>query len=133
MEGVEEIPGTALAGIPWTWESFPEYLQTLDAIERDIDIAVFLPHGPLRVYVMGERGVKREATPEDIDRMKQIIGESLKAGHWFVSSRTLLHLSSSAKCHLRPRLQVKALGTALDGARNMSCSLFRLGRCRGRI
>ena len=122
MEGVEEIPGTALAaGIPWTWESFPEYLQTLDAIERDIDIAVFLPHGPLRVYVMGERGVKREAaTHEDIDRMKQIIGESLKAGAiGLSSSRTLLHLSSSGQnvpTFAAAATEMKALGTALDGA-----------------
>ncbi|MEC7155056.1 MAG: amidohydrolase family protein, partial [Pseudomonadota bacterium] len=122
MEGVEEIPGTALAaGIPWTWESFPEYLQTLDGIERDIDIAVFLPHGPLRVYVMGERGVKREAaTHEDIDRMKQIIGESLKAGAiGLSSSRTLLHLSSSGEnvpTFAAAATEMKSLGTALDGA-----------------
>ena len=108
MEGVEEIPGTALAaGIPWTWESFPEYLQTLDAIERDIDIAVFLPHGPLRVYVMGERGVKREAaTSEDIDQMKQIIGDSLKAGAIGLSVRAPCCISAApAKMyrHLRPR------------------------------
>ena len=100
MEGVEEIPGTALAaGIPWTWESFPEYLQTLDAIERDIDIAVFLPHGPLRVYVMGERGVSaRPQRSEDIDHEK-IIGESLKAGgHWFVQ---FAHLAASQQ--FRPK------------------------------
>ena len=100
MEGVEEIPGTALAeGIPWTWESFPDYLRALETRQRDIDIAVFMPHGPLRVFVMGERGVNREAaTPDDIEQMKGLVAEGLEAGAiGLSSSRTLLHLSSSGK------------------------------------
>ena len=68
MEAVEDIPGTALAeGLNWEWESFPEYLDALDRMPRTIDVAAQLPHHPLRVYVMGERGIGREAaTPEDI-------------------------------------------------------------------
>ncbi len=121
MEGVEEIPGTALAaGIPWNWESFPEYMDALDAKERDIDVAVFLPHGPLRVYVMGERGVNREtATPEDIEQMKVLLKEGVDAGAiGLSSSRTLVHLSSSGD-HV-PTFQaaaneMKQLGEALSG------------------
>ena len=121
MEGVEEIPGTALAaGIPWNWESFPEYMDALDAKERDIDVAVFLPHGPLRVYVMGDRGVKREAaTEDDIAQMKTLLKEGVEAGAvGLSSSRTLLHLSSSGD-HV-PTFQAAAnemtkLGEALSG------------------
>lgn len=122
MEGVEEIPGTALAqGIPWTWESFPEYLNELDKKQRDIDIAVFVPHGPLRVYVMGERGVKREAaTAEDIEQMKALVAESLAAGAvGLSSSRTLLHLSSSGEnvpTFEASANEMKALGSVLNGA-----------------
>ena len=121
MEGVEEIPGTALAaGIPWNWESFPEYLQALEARARDIDIAVFLPHAPLRVYVMGERGVNREAaTADDIAQMKQLVEEGLKAGAVGLSStRTLLHLSSSGDnvpTFDAAASEMKALGSMLDG------------------
>jgi N-acyl-D-amino-acid deacylase len=121
MEGVEEIPGTALAeGIPWTWESFPEYLDELDRKQRDIDIAVFIPHGPLRVYVMGERGIKREpATADDIEQMKQLVSESLQAGAvGLSSSRTLLHLSSSGDnvpTFEAAASEMKALGSVLRG------------------
>ncbi len=94
MEGVEDIPGSALAeGIKWEWESFPGYLDALERGERAIDIATQLPHGALRAYVMGERGARNEAaTPEDIAEMKRLGLEAMRAGAFGIStSRTLAH------------------------------------------
>lgn len=96
MEGVEDIPGTALhEGLTWGWETFPEYMDALDKVPRTIDIAAQIPHGAVRAYVMGERGTaSKYATPEDIAQMKQIVLDSLKAGAvGFSTSRTMLHLS----------------------------------------
>jgi N-acyl-D-aspartate/D-glutamate deacylase len=94
MEGVEDIPGTALAeGIRWEWESFPEYLDALERMPRALDVAAQVPHGAVRAYVMGERGAKNEkATPEDIAGMAAIVREAVAAGAvGFSTSRTLLH------------------------------------------
>ena len=94
MEGVEDIPGTALAeGIDWKWESFPEYLDALDAMPRSLDVGTQVPHGAVRAYVMDERGAKNEkATPGDIKAMGEIVAEALRAGALgFSTSRTLLH------------------------------------------
>ncbi len=100
MEGVEDIPGVVLTeGLSWDWETFPEFLAAIEAKPHDIDLAVQLPHGPLRVYVMGERGANLEkATPEDIARMAEIAREALRAGAvGFSSSRTLNHRTSDGK------------------------------------
>ncbi len=94
MEGVEDIPGTALhEGISWGWESFPEYLDVLDSRRYAIDIATYIGHGPLRAYVMGDRGARNEpATTEDIAGMKRLVTEAIQAGAiGFSSSRTLNH------------------------------------------
>lgn len=96
MEGVEDIPGVALhEGLPWAWESFPEYLDYLDARAFDMDVAAQLPHAALRVYVMGERGAQREeATTQDIERMRALTSQAIEAGALgFTSSRTLNHRS----------------------------------------
>jgi N-acyl-D-aspartate/D-glutamate deacylase len=96
MEGVEDIPGTALhEGIQWDWETFPEYLDALDRREYAMDIAAFLPHAPLRVYVMGERGAANEdATAEDIAEMARHVREAIAAGAvGFSTSRSLNHKS----------------------------------------
>ena len=97
MEGVEDIPGVVMAkGLPWDWVTFPEYLNALEARQRDIDVAALLPHSPLRVYVMGERGARREpATADDLAAMRSIASEALAAGALgFASSRLLIHRTS---------------------------------------
>ncbi|MBT95008.1 MAG: amidohydrolase [Acidimicrobiaceae bacterium] len=94
MEGVEDIPGTALSeGIEWTWESFPEYLDTLDMKEYAIDIGSQVAHGAIRSYVMGDRGSNNEpATKTDIAHMKKLVHEAIDAGALGVStSRVLGH------------------------------------------
>ena len=94
MEGVEDIPGSALsAGIKWSWETFPEFLDAIDRTPLAIDVGAQVPHGSVRTYVMGERGAKNEpATPEDIAKMAAIVKEGIEAGALgFSTSRTLLH------------------------------------------
>jgi N-acyl-D-aspartate/D-glutamate deacylase len=94
MEGVEDIPGAALsAGIRWSWETFPEYLDALDRSTLALDIGTQVPHGTIRAYVMGERGAANEpATPEDIAAMARLVVEGMEAGALGVStSRTIMH------------------------------------------
>ena len=93
MEGVEDIPEPVLsAGIPWAWESFPDYMEWLSKRNFDIDVGAQLPHAALRVYVMGERGANREAATEtDLEAMGEIIEEAVKAGALgFATSRTAI-------------------------------------------
>ncbi|WP_111512555.1 N-acyl-D-amino-acid deacylase family protein [Mycobacterium kyogaense] len=100
MAGVEDIPGVVMVdGLPWHWETFPEFLDAVDARPRDIDVAAFLPHSPLRVYVMGRRGVDREpATDEDLAMMRKLAAEAVSAGALgFASSRLTLHKSESGQ------------------------------------
>jgi len=94
MEGVEDIPGTALAeGIEWEWESFPQYLDALEQRRWTVDVGTQVPHAAVRAYVMGERGARNEAaTAEDIEAMRAIVLEAIRAGALgFSTSRTLGH------------------------------------------
>jgi N-acyl-D-aspartate/D-glutamate deacylase len=97
MEGVEDIPFPVLTeGLPWTWESYPDYLDHLDGRRFDVDVGSQLPHAALRVFVMGQRGVDREpATEADIATMAALAKRAMEAGALgFGTSRTLNHRSS---------------------------------------
>ena len=100
MEGVEDIPGAALSlGIDWSWESFPEYLDALETMPRVADVVAQVPHGPIRTYVMGDRGSdNEEATPEEIEEMARLVKEGLEAGALgFTSSRVLGHKAKDGR------------------------------------
>jgi N-acyl-D-aspartate/D-glutamate deacylase len=95
LEGVEDIPGTALAeGLSWEWESFPEYLDAVDAMPHTVDMGAHLPHAALRTYVMGDRGADHTETPTDDDlvQLARLVREGLAAGAvGFATSRTEVH------------------------------------------
>jgi len=123
MEAIEDIPGTALAeGLKWDWESFPEYLDALDQLPRSIDIGAQIPHHPLRVYVMGQRAIDREAaTPADIAEMQRLTEEALRAGAFgFTTSRTYSHKTNAGDLvpgHFAEEAELFGIGQALGATR----------------
>jgi N-acyl-D-amino-acid deacylase len=122
MEGVEDIPGTALAeGMRWDWESFPEYLDALERLPRTIDVGTHVPHGAVRAYVMGERGARNETpTAAEIDAMSRIVEDGLRAGALgFSTSRTVIHKSID--------------GELVPGTTAMPEELIGIGRAMARV
>ena len=101
MEGVEDIPGSVLAeGVSFDWESFPDYMDALAAAPKVIDIGAQVPHGPLRFYVMGDRGADHAAVPTDteIARMGELLEQALAAGALgFTTSRTIKHKAKDGR------------------------------------
>ena len=122
MEGVEDIPGTALAeGMKWDWESFPDYLDALERLPRTIDIGTQVPHGALRAFVMGQRGAdNEEPTEADIAEMARLVEEGLRAGALgFSTSRTVLHKSID--------------GELVPGTTATEPELVGIGRAMGKV
>jgi len=122
MEGVEDIPGTALAeGMTWNWETFPEYLDELERMPRTVDVGTHVPHGAVRAYVMDERGARDdEPTEHEIARMSRIVEEGLRAGALgFSTSRTILHKSVD--------------GELVPGTSATKEELIGIGRAMGRV
>ncbi|MEM9256388.1 MAG: amidohydrolase family protein [Pseudomonadota bacterium] len=100
MEGVEDIPGSALAeGIQWDWESFPEYLDAIEQLPHAIDFGAQVPHGAVRTYVMGQRGANNhKAEPEEVEAMATLVKEGLEAGALgFSTTRTILHRAADGE------------------------------------
>ena len=122
LEGVEDIPGTALnEGMTWGWESFPEYLDVLDTLRWTIDVGTQVPHAALRTYVMGDRGadVEAAATPAEIERMSELCEEAIRAGALgFTSSRTSLHRTSKGE-------QIGTLRASADELLGIAAALQR--------
>ena len=122
MEGVEDIPGTALAeGITWDWETFPEYLTSLERLPRSIDIGTHVPHGAVRAYVLGDRE-RPGAVPtgDDIAQMAAIVEDGLHAGALgFSTSRTVIHKSID--------------GEVVPGTTATPEELVAIGRAMGRV
>ncbi len=129
MEGVEDIPGPILhEGLDWRWESFPEYLDALDARPRDIDICALLPHGALRVHVMGARGLALEnANQGDIAQMRAMTAEAVRAGAFGVStSRTISHRTLKGDPTPTLRAQEEELRGLAHGLRDGGGGLLEL-------
>ena len=124
MEAIEDIPGTALAeGLQWDWESFPEYLDALDRMPRTIDIGAQIPHHPLRVFVMGDRGINREAaTEDDIAEMRRLTEAALRAGAFgFTTSRTYSHKTNAGDLvpgHFAEEAELYGIGQAMASVGN---------------
>jgi N-acyl-D-aspartate/D-glutamate deacylase len=129
MEGVEDIPGAALSeGIDWRWESFPEYLDTLESIPRAIDVAAQVPHGAIRAYVMGERcNTDYAPTGAEVEEMATLVREGVAAGALgFSSSKTLLHKDVHGEYMpgtFSGNEEMLALGLGMKGLKN---SVFEL-------
>ena len=100
MEGVEDIPGIVMAeGLPWNWTTFPEFLNALEQRRMDADFAVAVPHIPVRVWVMGQRAIRREpATSRDMQRMAAIVAEGMAAGAYgFSTTRVIGHRTAGGE------------------------------------
>lgn len=122
MEGVEDIPGTALAeGMKWDWETFPEYLDALERMPRAIDVGTHVPHGAVRAYVLGDREMPGAVpTAEDIQQMSTIVEEGVRAGALgFSTSRTILHRSID--------------GELVPGTTATAEELVEIGKAMGRV
>ncbi len=124
LEGVEDIPGTALSeGMTWGWGSFPEYLDLLDRLRWTVDVGTQVPHAALRTYVMGDRGadVEAVATADEIATMSRLCEEAIRAGALgFTTSRTYVHRTSRGQ-------QIGTLRASADEVLGIATALQRAG------
>lgn len=129
MEGIEDIPEVVMAhGLPWNWETFPEYLDALDQRQLDIDVAAQIPHSALRVYVMGDRAARKEApTAADLAAMRALVAEGITAGGFGVTtSRNVMHRTKAGD--LAPSLysDVDELCALAAGLNDAGAGVFQI-------
>jgi N-acyl-D-amino-acid deacylase len=129
MEGVEDVPEVVMTkGLPWNWETFPEYLDALEQRALDVDIAAQLPHSALRVYVMGDRAATHEPpTAQDLDAMRRLTAEAIGAGALGVTtSRNLMHRTVAGD--LAPSLfsEEDELVALAQGLRDAGAGVFQM-------
>jgi N-acyl-D-aspartate/D-glutamate deacylase len=124
LEGVEDIPGTALTeGMTWGWESFPDYLDVLDAMSWTLDVGTQIPHAALRTYVMGSDGADNSvaASHDQIESMSQLCEQAIRAGALgFTTSRTWVHRTSEGH-------QIGTLKAGADEVLGIAAALQRAG------
>lgn len=128
MEGVEDIPEVVMAaGVPFNWNSFPDYLDALDQREADVDFATQIPHSPLRVYVMGQRGADLEPpTPDDLVEMRHLVAEAVRAGALGVaSSRNLFHRFRSGALAPSVTTEFDEILALAEGLRDAGGGIFQ--------
>jgi N-acyl-D-aspartate/D-glutamate deacylase len=129
MEGVEDIPEVVMTeGLPWNWESFPEYLDALEARHADADFAAQLPHSPLRVYVMGEDGANMvPPTQAHLDEMRRLTAQAITAGALGVSSsRSLAHRFRDGRLAPSVKTEEDEIMALADGLRDAGAGVFQL-------
>lgn len=129
MEGVEDVPEVVMTeGLPWNWETFPDYLDALDQRELDIDVATQIPHSALRVFVMGERAAQHEPpTATDLAEMRRLVAEAIAAGAFGVStSRNMMHRTKAGD--LAPSLysEIDELKALVDGLVDADAGVFQI-------
>jgi N-acyl-D-aspartate/D-glutamate deacylase len=129
MEGVEDIPDVVMTtGVPWNWETFPDYLDALDQRRSDIDFAAQLPHSPLRVYVMGERGANLEPpTAQDLAEMRRLTTEAVQAGALGVStSRNYAHRFRTGELAPSVPTEEQEVLALAEGLRDAGAGVFQM-------
>ena len=129
MEGVEDIPEVVMTeGVPWNWESFPEYLDALEKREADIDFAAQIAHGPVRVNVMGQRGADREPPTEaDMAAMTKIVAEAVRAGAIGVTtSRSMAHRTAAGELAPTVTSEEQELMALAEGLRQAGAGVFQI-------
>jgi N-acyl-D-amino-acid deacylase len=128
MEGVEDVPEVVMtAGLPWNWETFPEYLDALAQRQFDVDVAAQLPHSALRVYVMGERAAGGEPTADDLAAMRRLTAQAIAAGALGVTtSRNLMHRTKAGALAPSLHSDEDELGALADGLKDAGRGVFQL-------
>ena len=129
MEGVEDVPEVVMTeGLPWNWETFPQYLDALDARSFDVDVAAQLPHSALRVFVMGDRAAGHEPpSADDLSQMRRLTAEANRAGALGVStSRNMLHRTKAGE--LAPSLfsEEDELAALAEGLKDAGRGVFQI-------